>query len=116
MMLRRDLEVVWCAETSACPDEWTPEVPSRGQCAVTALIVQDVCGSDLFRVNVDGESHYFGYLYPGNQLVDLTADQFDDVPDYANGVRRTRDYVLSFPDTERRYLLLKELLGKHWWE
>lgn len=46
--LRHHLEHVWSAETSAY-DAWRPDQPSRGQCAVTAAIVQDIFGGDILR-------------------------------------------------------------------
>ena len=46
-----------------------------GQCAVTALVVQDFLGGELIRAFVCGESHYWNRLPDGSEL-DLTADQF----------------------------------------
>ena len=70
----------WAADTSDDPDEWTPENPSRGQCAVTALVVRDYLGGEVLIAPVlrDGEpieAHAWNVL-PDGQVVDLTADQF----------------------------------------
>jgi hypothetical protein len=101
----------WSAETSADPDAWTPENPSWGQCAVTALVIQDLLGGELRRSTVKGVSHYWNRLPDGSDL-DLTLKQFGwgaviDAP----AVTRERDYVLSFPETVRRYELLRERMG-----
>ncbi len=61
----------WCAQTSADPDNWTPENPAWGQCAVTALVIQDLCGGELLRTTVGGISHYLNELEDG-RWVDLT--------------------------------------------
>jgi chromosome segregation ATPase len=53
LRLRRALDV----ETSATPASWSLENPARGQCAVTALVVQDEMGRE--RGVVNGESHYW---------------------------------------------------------
>ena len=98
--------MIWDRFTSASPDEWTPENPARGQCAVTALIVQDMFGGELLRTTVDGESHYLNVIGDGT-LVDLTAQQFARVGYDSEPEPRDREYVLSFPDTARRYGLLK---------
>jgi hypothetical protein len=67
-----------CDPTDA--EEWTPTNPSRGQCAVTALVVHDVFGGQLLEAEVhleDGSPQGFHYW---NRLdgveVDLTREQF----------------------------------------
>lgn len=80
-----DVERAICASWSAetCDpvdvDEWHPDNPARGQCGVTALVVQDLFGGDLVfgEVHLDGrrvESHYWNRF--GGLDVDLTRVQF----------------------------------------
>jgi hypothetical protein len=59
---------------------WTPDNPSSGQCAVTALVVRDLVGGQLLEAEVlydDGSRQGFHYW---NRLagfdVDLTREQF----------------------------------------
>lgn len=101
----------WCAATSVDPDGWTPENPAHGQCAVTALVVQDLLGGVLIRTEVDGVSHYANGMDTG-EIVDLTRSQFGVIK-WADQVweQRERAYVLSWPDTARRYALLTSLLS-----
>lgn len=99
----------WAADTSASPELWTPENPALGQCAVTALVIQDILGGHLMRGTVFGESHYWNWL-PNETELDLTLEQFE--PDEFGIYRETmgfrdRDYVLSFPATVSRYEILK---------
>lgn len=109
--LHEILVAAWSAETSTSPDAWTPENPSLGQCAVTALIVQDEFGGELKRATVNGISHYWNHLLSGEEI-DLTRNQFgddfhlDDLP-----ATRTREYVLSYPATVQRYRVLKTRAG-----
>ena len=100
----------WCAATSADPKGWTPENPSHGQCAVTALVVQDLLGGTLLRTINDGISHYWNRLPTGIE-VDLTREQFRGW-NPGEIVERDREYVLSFPETAARYELLKELMNE----
>ena len=70
----------WGRDTADRDDGWTPENPSRGQCDVTSLVVQDIFGGELLAAGVfrDGErveSHMWNRL-PGGAEVDLTRDQF----------------------------------------
>lgn len=99
--LRHFLAMSWSASTSAAPDEWTPTKPSLGQCAVTALIVQDEFGGGLLRTVNAGVSHYWNRL-PSGQEVDLTRDQFDEWAP-SEIVVREREYALSMNVTRARY-------------
>lgn len=72
----------WSVETCDPTDEerWTPENPSLGQCAVTALVVHDLLGGELLEAEVhytDGTRQGFHYW---NRLagvdIDLTRAQF----------------------------------------
>lgn len=94
----------WCRDTSATPELWSPALPSRGQCAVTALVVQDILGGVLLRTTNFGESHYLNGLVDGSYL-DLTGDQFE-VQAYTPFEERSREYVLGNLNTVKRYSLL----------
>jgi hypothetical protein len=80
--LRRHFLSAWGSDT-CYPDmsgEWTAENPSRDQCGMTALVVQDILGGELIiaEVHVEGAQvghHYWNQLPDGSEL-DLTADQF----------------------------------------
>ena len=73
----------WSRETCDPVDQadWSPAEPARGQCAVTALVVQDLLGGELLLAEVqhaDGSrqgSHYWNRLVSGLE-VDLTRTQF----------------------------------------
>lgn len=110
------LEEAWSSETSSDPNRWSPANPALGQCAVTALVVQDLLGGELLRGEVGNVSHYWNIL-PSGQEVDLTIGQFGTTkPTIHNIGGRSRDYVLSFPATQVRYGILSErvrnLLGE----
>lgn len=102
----------WGADTAK--GEWREDIPSLNQCAVTALIVQDYFGGDLLRCPLnDGDSHYWNRTDYFGEL-DLTFQQFaytkqQDI--MGETIVRNREYVLSFPDTKKRYEILKERVG-----
>jgi hypothetical protein len=73
----------WGADTCAPEDlpRWSPENPARGQCGVTALVVNDLLGGALVvgEVYVDGrrvDYHWWNLLDDGTE-VDLTREQFE---------------------------------------
>lgn len=109
--LTRALRDSWCAETSAY-ETWSPDRPSAGQCAVTALVIQDHLGGDLLRGVVSGESHYWNRL-PDSREVDLTSEQFEEFVLDAPPELRDRDYVLSFAPTAERYRILAQRVRNH---
>ena len=116
------LRLAWCPETahpSWAPD-WTPDNPSLGQCAVTALLVQSEYGGDIIRAEMEGFgpdswSHYWNRLPNGDEC-DLTWEQF-----LGGQVRPTESGVVSRnrmldgrrseeAGTRRRYELLRRLV------
>jgi hypothetical protein len=83
---------------------------------VTALVVQDVCGGTLMRTVAtlpDGfaESHYATMIEHG-VFIDLTEEQFPEGTKFGPWEERTRDYVLSFPETRDRYQALAQRLNE----
>jgi hypothetical protein len=81
-LLRPLLRAAWGRDTCDPHDlaDWRPENPSRGQCGVTALLVQDLLGGDLIlgEVFVDRANvgHHYWNRLPDGRDVDFTADQF----------------------------------------
>ena len=60
--------------------EWRADNPARGQCGVTALVIQDLLGGDLIlgEAYLDGEkvdNHYWNRFGSGVDI-DLTREQF----------------------------------------
>jgi hypothetical protein len=73
--LQAALEHSWNKETCYPPlqEEWTEENSAFGQCAVTALIVQDFFGGDI--LFCDHQNHAWNKLPDGTEI-DLTRSQF----------------------------------------
>ena len=102
---------IWSKEicSPAFKDNWDEYNPSLGQCAITALIVNDYFGGKIMRCMTTEGSHYYNLI--DNEIVDLTVEQFlGEIPDYNNSEERTRDYLLSNSDTKKRYYLLNKNL------
>jgi hypothetical protein len=108
--LTRAIRLAWTPQTSVA-DYWDTANPARGQCAPTALVVQDSLGGELLRGELEGTSHYWNLLPDGTE-VDLTREQFKRF-EPGSIQPRTREYVLSYPDTDRRYRILSQRVKKH---
>ena len=102
--LKKLLIQSWDSETcvKGLQAEWSKDNPSLGQCAITALIVNDYFGGKIMRCMASSGSHYYNLI--DGQLVDLTVEQFlGEIPQYEQGEERTREYLLSNEDTKKRY-------------
>jgi hypothetical protein len=81
-MLRPILRVCWGPDTCDPHDlaDWRPANPARGQCGVTAFIVQDLLGGELVLGEVFVDETLVGHHYwnrlPDGRDVDFTAEQF----------------------------------------
>lgn len=99
----------WCEFTahSSVRDKWSRGCRGVGQCAVTALVINDFFGGKIMRVELaDGGSHYFNNV-DGRDL-DFTIDQSDCVPMEMKfpAETRSRAELLSTYDTAIRYGVL----------
>jgi len=115
--LESALKSSWNRESSSDSENWVPYNPAWGQCAVTALVVNDYLGGGEIvwaKVSLpDGRkvSHYFNKIEGIEK--DFTRGQFSSaaiIPFGApktKGYSSTREYVLSYPATKIRYELLK---------
>jgi hypothetical protein len=83
-MLPADLEAAIRASWSAASCDpvdrpWGPENPARGQCNITALVVQDHAGGDIIRsivLHADGTSqglHFWNRLPDGTAALSVSA-------------------------------------------
>ena len=114
MNLADRIKQAWSKETAFLPDEWSDENPARGQCAVTAAVVQDELDGEIVKCEVSGESykHFYNRLLDGT-IVDLTREQFNSDVVFENEMVADREKILSHPGTLKRYEILRNnLLNK----
>lgn len=109
------LSEVWCAETCAprMRDKWSKSNMTLGQCSVTAFLVQDIFGGDVYGIPLgDGNYHCFNII--DGQKVDLTSEQFGDkVLNYDDIYPQTREEHFAKTEKHDRYELLKKLLAEY---
>ena len=105
--LREKLEKCWCKETIWHKNTWNPDKLSKGQCYVTALLIQNILGGRIFHGTVENENHYWNELPDGTE-VDLTSDQFDDGDGIHVHLKHFFLSVVTPNKRNKRYLILKE--------
>jgi hypothetical protein len=97
------------------PDErtpWDPDNPARGQCGVTAVVLNDIFGGELVRgeVHVDGERvdfHWWNRL-PGGLEIDLTREQLGPHEIVTDGVAIARPPNTEIKRLKAEYELLRQ--------
>ena len=106
-----ELRKAWCRETAhpSYQDKWSEDNPSVGQCLVTALLVQDKYGGDIYSCKVGNNSHFVNII--DERIIDKTADQFGGskrIKYISDSFRkRSRESVLKNKGIRQRYDLLK---------
>jgi hypothetical protein len=82
-----ELRKAWCRETAhpSYQKDWTEDNPSYGQCCVTALVLQDLYGGDVYSCKVGNNSHFINII--DERIIDKTEEQFGgkDKIKYVNG-------------------------------
>ena len=108
------LSNIWC-EYSCAPrlrPNWSKENKTLGQCSITAFLVQDIFGGDVFGIPLaTGGVHCFNVV-DGHKF-DLASEQFgDEVLDYVNVIKQTRDDHFQDKDKYERYKYLWDKLNE----
>jgi putative hydrolase of the HAD superfamily len=108
------LSKLWSKETCfpELYEKWSNRLSSLGQCAVTALIVQDFFGGEILYCK---HLQHFWNLLPDGSEVDLTRSQFKESEKICVDGIVTRDYILDSieakkANTKERYIYLKNKL------
>ena len=108
---------LWRAETCAprMRDRWSVENKTLGQCSITAFIVQDLFGGEVYGIPRQGGTfHCYNVVY--GRRFDLTSEQFgDEVKElvYDDNYLQTREIHFAKAEKKERYELLKSLVEKY---
>jgi pimeloyl-ACP methyl ester carboxylesterase len=91
----------WSISTSS---KWSPEIPAKGQCGVTALVVQDLLGGEIVKTLMSEGWHFYNSV--NGTRHDFTVSQFENELLYADILSNRAE---AFQDTHlKQYLTLKE--------
>lgn len=106
-LLQKYLYKVYSKDTCypLCRDDWNDDNPTLGHCAIVSLIVNDYFDGEIYKIKVDGISHYFNLI--DNNVVDFTYNQFNKEINYNDKIKKDRFEILQDKDTKSRYKMLK---------
>lgn len=109
------LSELWCQQTCAprLRDRWSKANKTLGQCSITAFLVQDIFGGEVYAVKTAHGSHCYNKV--GEAVFDLTSEQFgskakDLIYDCSLVQDRESDIHFNKEEKRTRYAKLKELL------
>jgi hypothetical protein len=108
---------LWRRETCAprMQDEWTPENKTLGQCSITAFIVQDLFGGEVYGILRPG-GNYHCYNVIGDARFDLTSEQFGEEAKelvYDDKHLQSREVHFAREEKKARYEYLKQLVYEY---
>ncbi|MGN7398584.1 YunG family protein [Cytobacillus praedii] len=91
----------WSIQSSS---KWTEDNPAKGQCGVTALVVNDIFGGEILKTKLSGGWHFYNSI--DGKRYDFTKSQFREEINYKDS-RSNRDE--AFLDTnQKQYTYLKQ--------
>jgi hypothetical protein len=96
----------WSIETSG---NWLADNPARGQCNVTALLINELFGGEILKTPLPDGDHFYNRI--NGQRIDLTASQFD-APVHYQDVTSSRDEALAGTSIAK-YESLRAAFAKH---
>ena len=103
------LSGIWCAETCAprLKKNWSAQNKTMGQCSVTAFLIQDFFGGDVYGIlRPGGNYHCFNVVE--DCIFDLTSEQFgDEILDYSICTKQSREIHFASEEKKKRYEYLK---------
>ena len=108
------LSDIWCEYTCAprLRKEWSADNKTLGQCSITAFLVQDIFGGEVYGILRPG-GNYHCYNVVGDKKFDLTSEQFgDEVLYYDDNPIQTREVHFAREEKRLRYEYLKKELLK----
>ncbi len=108
------LDNIWC-EYSCAPrlrKDWSVNNKTLGQCSITAFLVQDIFGGEVYGIPLEsGGVHCFNNV--DGHIFDLASEQFGDkVLDYVNVIKQERSSHFSDEDKFNRYKYLWDKLNE----
>lgn len=107
------LKKCWKADTCAprMRKDWSEDNRTLGQCSITAFLLQDEFGGDVYGVPL-GDSNFHCFNVIDDMAYDITSSQFKKDLDYDLEHPQSRDIHFAKKEKHERYLLLKERYEK----
>lgn len=97
--IKKALSTSWSCDTSS---KWTKQNPARGQCGVTALVVNDILKGQIIKTKVGESWHYYNIIH--GKRHDFTDSQFETAIQYDDLLSSRSQAFLDTNETQYRIL------------
>lgn len=97
----------WSSETSSL---WSQDNPARGQCDVTAIVINECFGGEIRKTFINGEPHFYNRIDGVNY--DFTASQFQVLPKYLDLLTDREEILRSNFKVRQQYQTLYDSFKK----
>lgn len=104
--------LISCYNNDTCAprlrNKWSINNPTVGQCSITAFLIKDIFGGEVYGINLeDGSIHCYNKIE--NTIIDFTSEQFGSIClDYNSGIIQDKNKHFSDNEKHNRYILLKQ--------
>lgn len=92
----------WSSETSSL---WSQDNPARGQCDVTAIVINEFFGGEILKTFINGQPHFYNRIDGINY--DFTASQFQFLPEYLDLFADREEIFSSNSKVRQQYEILR---------
>lgn len=92
----------WSSETSSV---WSQDNPARGQCDVTAIVINDFFGGEILKTFLEGQPHFYNRI--DRVSYDFTASQFQVPPQYLDLPADREEILRSNSRVKQQYQILR---------
>jgi hypothetical protein len=108
-LVQRLLRHSWSSHTSSL---WSVDIPSRGQCAVTALVVNAYFGGEILKTRAGPSWHFYNRVE--GRRFDFTSEQFPNLLEYLDLVSSREEALADvaeeqYREMDRRFLEAAEM-------
>jgi hypothetical protein len=97
--LRATLEKAWSIESSS---KWSLHNPAKGQCGVTALVVQDILQGEIMKTQTPEGWHFYNFI--DGKRVDFTESQFSQPISYMDVESSRKEALMDTNMSQYSYL------------
>ena len=95
----------WSLQSSS---KWSKDNPAKGQCGVTALVVNDLIGGEIRKTKLPRGWHFYN-VFNGKRY-DFTASQFNEAVAYTDTPSNREEAYVDTNEEQYHYLKQKVLL------
>ena len=103
------MNVLLSSWSLASSSKWTQENPAKGQCGVTALVVNDITGGEIRKTKLPEGWHFYNEV--DGTRYDLTASQFTKPIEYMN-IPSNREEAFTDTNEEQYHSLKQRVLSQ----